>query len=61
MRRTQAEGGTSAFFWVAHLSSPLVVMATTSRRSSRHPVAVPFVAAFPAAFFMPSGTSLFVP
>ena len=38
----RAEGGTSAFSWVAHLSSRLVVMATTSRHFFGHLVLVPF-------------------
>ena len=37
MRRTQAEGGTSAFSWVADSSSRLVVTATTSRWIPRNP------------------------
>ena len=42
MRRTQAEGGTSAFSWVADPSSRLVVMATTSKDFFHHFVHVPF-------------------
>ena len=42
MRRTQAEGGTSAFYWVADLGSRLVVMATTSRYFFRNFDPVPF-------------------
>ena len=38
----RAEGGTSAFSWVADPSSRLVVMATTSRYFFRHLVPVPF-------------------
>ena len=38
----RAEGGTSAFSWVADLSSRLVVMATTSRYFFRHLAHVPF-------------------
>ena len=38
----RAEGGTSAFSWVADPSSRLVVTATTSRYFFRHPVATPF-------------------
>ena len=37
MRRIQAEGGTSAFSWVADPSSRLVVTATTSRWTPRNP------------------------
>ena len=42
MRRTQAEGGTSAFSWVADSSSRLVVTATTRRYFFRHPAVTPF-------------------
>ena len=42
MRRIQAEGGTSAFSWVADPSSRLVVMATTRRYFFRHPAVTPF-------------------
>ena len=38
----RAEGGTSAFSWVADPSSRLVVMATTSRYFFGHLVFVPF-------------------
>lgn len=38
----RAEGGTSAFYWVADLGSRLVVMATTSRYFFRHLGRVPF-------------------
>ena len=38
----RAEGGTSAFSWVAHLSSRLVVMVTTSRYFFRHHLVTPF-------------------
>ena len=38
----RAEGGTSAFFWVAHLNSRLVVMATTSKYFFGHLADVPF-------------------
>ena len=38
----RAEGGTSAFSWVADSSSRLVVTATTSRYFFRHPVVTPF-------------------
>ena len=42
MRRTQAEGGTSAFSWVANPSSRSVVTATTRRYFFRHPAVIPF-------------------
>ena len=38
----RAEGGTSAFSWVADPSRRLVVTATTSRYFFRHPVVTPF-------------------
>ena len=38
----RAEGGTSAFSWVANPSSRLVVMATTRRYFFRHPAVTPF-------------------
>ena len=42
MRRIQAEGGTSAFSWVADSSSRLVVTATTRRYFFRQPAVTPF-------------------
>ena len=42
MRRIQAEGGTSAFSWVADPRSRLVVTATTGRYFFRHPAVTPF-------------------
>ena len=41
MRRTQAEGGTSAFFWIPHAITRLVVMATTSRYTPSDPSVAP--------------------
>ena len=42
MRRIQAEGGTSAFSWVADPRSRLVVTATTGRYFFRHLAVTPF-------------------
>ena len=59
MRRTQAEGGTSAFCWVDDPSNHLVVTATTRRYFFHHPVVTPFLRGGDASIWERVGPLLF--